>query len=126
MARKRNNDRTVYVVAWDDAGIVKIGFTNDLRRRRRMFLGARLVLALTFPTAMIAYDFESQANHAAFAAWPRAFASSDEARSYISDRARGFLECYRTTVGEVLELIASQCVVTMPDRIVTPHCEVSL
>ena len=120
---RRHNDRTLYVVTWDEAGIIKIGFTDHLRRRQKAFLGARLVLALTFPTSLIGYDFEIAANRAAFAAWPRAFAKREDAYPYIDDIAHGFLECYRATPADALELIASQCHVTIPGHIVTTHCD---
>lgn len=125
MARRRHNDRTLYVVSWDEAGIVKIGFTDHLRRRQKMFLGARLVLALTFPDSLVGYSFEIAANKAAFARWPRAFAAREDAYPYIGDIADGFFECYRTTPEEALEFIASRCTVTMPDRIVTTHCDIT-
>jgi hypothetical protein len=123
MARRRHNDRTLYVVTWEAAGIVKIGFTDHLRRRRKAFPGAQVILALTFPTSIEGYDFEIQANRAAFCAWPRAFASRREAALFLPPDGRGYFECYRTTPAEALELIASQCQVTVSRHNVTPHCD---
>jgi hypothetical protein len=121
MARRRNNDRTFYLVTWDAEGIIKLGFTDHLRRRRKAFPGARLVLALTFPDSLTGYDFEIAANRAAFGTWPRAFASREEAAPYLPPSGRGYLECYRTTPGEALELIASQCHITVSRHNVTPY-----
>ena len=113
MARRRHNDRTLYIVTWEAAEIVKIGFTDHLRRRRKAFPGGQIALALTFPTSLEGYDFEIQANRAAFRTWPRAFASRKDAATFLPPFGSGYLECYRATTAEVLELIASQCSVTV-------------
>lgn len=113
MARQRHKDRIVYVVAWEPAGIVKIGYTDCLRRRQRAFIGAQLILTLEFPDLFTGYDFEVETHHLAFQTWPRAFASKEEALPYIGQGGAGFLECYRANPAEALELVASQCL-TMP------------
>jgi len=124
MARIRHNDRIVYVVSWDEAGIIKIGFTDHLRRRLRAFPAARLVLALTFPTSLAAYEFEVTAHRAALPAWPKAFSCRVEAGPYIKGIV-GFRECYRATPAEALDLIGSHCDVTMPRHNASTHCDAS-
>jgi hypothetical protein len=121
MARRRHNDRTLYVATWEPAGIVKVGFTDHLRRRRKALAGAEVILALTFPDSITGYDFEIQANQAAFRAWPRAFTARTEAIPFLPPFGRGYLECYRTTPAAALELIASQCHVTISRHDVTPY-----
>lgn len=37
MARIRHSDRILYVVSWDESGIIKIGFADHLSRRLRAF-----------------------------------------------------------------------------------------
>jgi hypothetical protein len=123
MARRRHDDRTLYAVTWEAEGIVKLGFTDNLHRRRKAFPAARLILALTFPDSITGYDFEIRANRVAFRTWPRAFASRGSAASFLPPVGRGYLECYRTTPGEALELIASLCHVTVSRHDVTPHCD---
>lgn len=113
MARRRHNDRTLYVVTWEAEGIVKIGFTDHLRRRLKAFRGGRPILALTFPDSLAGCDFEIEANQAAFRAWPRAFASRKDAIPFLSPLGGGYLECYRATPVQALELIASRCHVTV-------------
>ena len=113
MARRRHNDRTLYVVAWETAGIIKIGFTDHLRRRLKAFRGGHAILALTFPDSLAGCDFEIEANQAAFRAWPRAFASRKDAIPFLSPLGGGYLECYRATPAQALELIASRCHVTV-------------
>ena len=122
MGRIRHDDRTLYVVSWDEAGIIKIGYADHLSRRLRAFPDGRLVLALTFPTSLAAYEAEISAHRAAFTMWPRAFGSRTEALPYIVGFA-GFRECYRATPGEALDLIASQCGVTITRHSATSHCD---
>ena len=126
MTRRRHEDRTLYVVTWEAAGIIKIGFTDHLHRRRKAMPGADLILALTFPTSLTGYDFEIQANRAAFNAWPRAFTARTDAIAFLPPFGRGYLECYRTTVPAVLDLIASHCDVTNPHHNVTPYRDAAL
>lgn len=109
MARRRHNDRTLYVATWEAAGIVKIGFTDHLQRRTKALAGAIVILTLTFPDSLTGYDFEIAANQAAFRTWPRAFASRTEAIPFLPPFGRGYTECYRTTAAQALELVASQC-----------------
>jgi hypothetical protein len=123
MARRRHNDRTLYVVTWDTAGIIKIGFTDHLHRRRKAMPAARLVLALTFPDSITGYDFEIRANRAAFNTWPRAFASRTLAIPYLPLAGGGYLECYRASPAEALDLIASQCHVTAGRHDASSHCD---
>lgn len=112
MARILHKDQTLYLVSWDEPGIIKIGFADDLRRRLKEFPRSRLVLALTFPTLTAGLDFEIGVHRIAWQTWPWAFTSRADARSYITGGI-GFRECYRTTPAEALNLIASQCTVTM-------------
>jgi hypothetical protein len=121
MARRRHNDRTLYVVTWEAAGIVKIGFTDNLRRRRKAMPDADLILALTFPTSLLGYDFEIAANRAAFSRWPRAFSVRTEAIAFLPPFGRGYMECYQTSPADALELVASQCHVTIDRHGVTPY-----
>lgn len=113
MARRRHNDRTLYVVTWKTAGIIKIGFTDHLRRRLKTLAEATVVLALTFPDSLAGCDFEIEANRAAFHAWSRAFTSRKESFPFLGPFGGGYLECYRATPGQALDLIASQCYVTV-------------
>ena len=122
MARIRHSDRILYVVSWDEAGIIKIGFADHLSRRLRAFPAARLVLALTFPTSLAAYEAEVGAHRAALTTWPKAFGSRIESLPYIVGTG-GFRECYRATPSEVLDLIASQCSVTIGRHNATSHCD---
>lgn len=125
MARRRHNDRILYVAHWEDAGIVKIGFTDHLQRRVKALADATVLLTLTFPDSLTGYDFEITANRAAFGKWPRAFASRTEAITFLPPFGRGYTECYRATPAEALELVASQCqsqpTVTVSRHNVTPH-----
>jgi hypothetical protein len=121
MARRRHEDRTLYVATWDAEGIVKIGFTDHLQRRRKALAGAEVILTLTFPDSLAGYDFEIAANAAAFRAWPRAFSGRAEAITYLPPFGRGYTECYRATPAEALELVASQCNVTVSRHDVTPY-----
>lgn len=120
MARTLHKDQTLYLVSWDEPGIIKIGFADDLRRRLKEFPGSRLVLALTFPTLTAGLHFEIGVHRIAWETWPWAFTSRTDARPYISGGI-GFRECYRTTPAEALSLIASQCAITMPES----HCDVT-
>lgn len=122
MARIRHSDRILYVVSWDEAGIIKIGFADHLSRRLRAFPGGRLVLALTFPTSLAGYEFEIAAHRIAWTVWPKAFASRTEAAPYVNG-AVGFRECYRTTPDKALDLIASQCGVTISRHSASSHCD---
>jgi hypothetical protein len=119
MARRRHNDRTLYLVNWREAGVVKIGFTDHLHRRRKAMPAGELILALTFPDSLVGYDFEIAANQAAFRAWPRAFDRRADAIAFLPPFGRGYLECYQTTPADALELIASQCHVTFNRHDVT-------
>ena len=110
MARIRHSDRILYVISWDEAGIIKIGFADHLTRRLRAFPAGRLVLALPFPTSLAGFEFEIAAHRAAFKTWPKAFASRAEADSYII--GGGFRECYRATAADALDFIASRCSIT--------------
>ena len=121
MTRRRHEDRTLYVVTWEAAGIVKIGFTDHLHRRRKALAGAELILTLTFPDSLSGYDFEIRANAAAFRAWPRAFGGRTEAIPFLPPFGRGYTECYRATATQALELVASQCNVTVHRHDVTPY-----
>ena len=121
MTRRRHNDRTLYVVTWEAEGIVKIGFTDHLHRRRKALAGAEVILTLTFPTSLAGYDFEIAANAAAFRAWPRAFSGRTDAIAFLPPFGRGYTECYRATPAEALELVASQCNVTVSRHDVTPY-----
>ena len=112
MARILHKDQTLYLVSWDEPGIIKIGFADDLRRRLKEFPRGRLVLALTFPTLASGLDFEIGVHRIAWETWPWAFVSRADARPYIAGGI-GFRECYRATPGEALDLIASRCTVTM-------------
>lgn len=123
MARRRHNDRALYVVSWDEAGFIKIGFSDHLTRRLRAFPGARLILTLTFPTSLAAYEFEVAAHRVAFPAWPQAFASRKEAEAYFD--GVGFRECYRVSPAEALDLIASQCDITMRRHNASSQCDVT-
>ena len=121
MTRRRHEDRTLYVVTWEAEGIVKIGFTDHLHRRRKALAGAEVILTLTFPTSLAGYDFEIAANAAAFRAWPRAFTGRTDAIAFLPPFGRGYTECYRATPAEALELVASQCNVTVSRHDVTPY-----
>lgn len=121
MARRRHEDRTLYVVTWKAAGIIKIGFTDHLHRRLKALAGAEVILTLTFPDSLAGYDFEIAANAAAFQVWPRAFSRRAEAIAFLPPFGRGYTECYRTTAAEALELVASQCDVTVSRHDVTPY-----
>jgi hypothetical protein len=122
MARIRHSDRILYVISWDEAGIIKIGFADHLSRRLRAFRGGRLILALAFPTSLAAYEAEVTAHRAALTAWPKAFGSHAEALPYLIGVA-GWRECYRATPDEALNLIASQCGVTIGRHNATSHCD---
>lgn len=126
MARRRHNDRTLYVVTWKAAGIVKIGFTDHLVRRFKALPGAEVLLTLTFPDSITGYDFEIAANRAAFNSWPRAFRARTDAIPFLPPFGRGYTECYRTTPGEALELIASLCTITNDRHNVTPYRDATL
>lgn len=121
MARRRHEDRTLYVAAWEQAGIVKIGFTDHLHRRRKALAGAEVILTLTFPDSLAGYDFEIAANATAFRTWPRAFASRTQAIPFLPPFGRGYTECYLATPAEALDLVASQCNVTVYRHDVTPY-----
>lgn len=125
MALRRHNDRTLYVVGWEPTGIIKIGFTDNLRRRLKALAGATPILTLTFPDSITGYDFEIQANRAAFGTFPRAFRRREDAIPFLPPFGRGYLECYRTTPAEALELIASLCHVTIDRHNVTPYRDVT-
>ena len=116
---RKRGDTVLYLVSWDDDGIVKVGISN--RRRWRSFPNARLVLALPFAGAIACYDLEAAFHHQR--PWPRAFASGAAAMPYLGGRGHGYLECYRTTADDALDRIASQCAsrcgVTVPHHITT-------
>lgn len=124
MARIRHSDRILYVVSWDEAGIVKIGFADHLSRRLRSFPGARLILALTFPTSLAGFEFEIAAHRSAWTTWPSAFGSRAEALPYIKG-AIGFRECYCATPAQALNLIASHCAVTISRHSATSQCDIT-
>jgi hypothetical protein len=120
MARILHKDQILYLVSWDGPGIIKIGFADDLRRRLKEFPGARLVLALAFPTLTAGLDFETGVHRIARETWPWAFTSRADARPRIA-RGVGFRECYLAPPAEALDLIASQCAVTMQES----QCDVT-
>lgn len=120
MGRILHKDQTLYLVSWDEPGIIKIGFADDLRRRLKEFRRSRLILALAFPTLTAGLDFEIGVHRIAWNTWPWAFASRADARPYITGGI-GFRECYRAAPVEALDLIASQCEVTMQ----ASHCDVT-
>ena len=120
MARALHKDQILYLVSWDGPGIIKIGFADDLRRRLKEFPGARLVLALAFPTLTAGLDFETGVHRIARETWPWAFTSRADARPRIA-RGIGFRECYLAAPAEALNLIASQCAVTMRES----QCDVT-
>lgn len=131
-------ETVLYLVSWDDAGIVKFGSTD--RRRWRSFRNdAQLVLALSFCCAPDCYTLEGDLHYLAGRAWPSAFNDWLEAEPYLGRGGGGWRECYRTTPDEVLDLIAfgchdglsrhdkpSQCGVTMRRHTVTSHPRVTL
>lgn len=125
---KRRYEPVVYVVTWDNAEVVKIGYSAY--RRWQPFPGMRLVLALPFRDGIDALALESEAHQIAYRSWPRAFTTAIDATPYLGRDGGGYLECYRTAPGNALDLMASlcasRCTVTMPRRIVTPQCGVAL
>jgi hypothetical protein len=101
----------LYLTAWDDDQIIKIGCSDS--RRWLSFPGARLVLALPFQDSASCYGLERDLHRDASRIWDRAFDSGADARHYLGKRGSGYLECYRATVGEALHFIASQYDVTV-------------
>jgi hypothetical protein len=123
---KPHSDHVLYAVSWDDDGIVKIGFTDNLARRRKAFPAGRLILSLAFPDFDSGMDFEIAIHQDAFRTWPRAFAAKADAIPYLGDHGQGFMECYRTTPTGAFDLIASRCAVTVNRHDATSHCDVTL
>jgi hypothetical protein len=124
--RRRHNDRTLYLAAWETAGIVKIGFTDHLTRRLRSFTGATIPLTLTFPDSITGYDFEIVTHQEAYRRWPRAFTDRIQAIPFLGGNGFGYLECYRATATEALDLIASQYSVTIRRHDKTSQCDVTI
>ena len=77
MGRKRH-DLAVYVVSWDDQGIVKIGTTNCQRWRTFMLRGARLIVVWTTKDA---YELEGNVHRALASQWKPAFSDRGGGRA---------------------------------------------
>lgn len=103
----------VYVVSWDDAGIVKIGYSTRQRWRRFTLRGARL-LAL-FPDDEGRGMGESAFHAAALQVAPPAFRLGPEATPYLGDPG-GYLECYRLPAGMTADDFLVRCLSMMPEQ----------
>lgn len=93
---------TIYLVSWDEQGVVKIGTTFRQRWRKFTLRGARLVATWPLPTA---YEFELAAQMEAGRRWQRAFTTRDAAIPFLGADGAGWRECYRTTPDEALAMI---------------------
>jgi hypothetical protein len=115
----RKREPVLYLTSWDKDKIIKIGFSS--RRRWRSFKGARVVLTIPFQAACPGYDFELDCHLLAFLIWPQAFATREDAIPFLGGKGAGYLECYRVTADEGLELLASQCAVTVERHSAASH-----
>lgn len=85
---------TVYTVAWDDDGILKVGFSSHRRWRAFEKLGGRVVRLEECATAVEGYYYEAGL-HACFAdLFPRAFRNRAAAVPYLGGDGAGWAECY--------------------------------
>lgn len=87
----------VYVVAWDQAEIVKVGYTAGTRRWKMFRRDARLIGIEAFgaSSAALRREHELHADLASFC--PRAFTGRTEAIPFLGGRGAGWTECFRIT-----------------------------
>ena len=101
MGRKRH-DLAVYVVSWDDHGIVKIGTTNCQRWRTFMLRGARLIAVWT---AKDAYELEGDVHRTMASRWKPAFADRAAAVPFLGSHGSGWCECYLMSADEAVDVL---------------------
>jgi hypothetical protein len=107
---------TCYLVSWDDAQIVKAGYTCHRRWRKFTLRGARLLGLATFPNFRDAFALETDLFDLMIQQLPHAFAGIADARPYLGNDGGGHRECFNyAAVGASL---LADC-----ERIATASCE---
>lgn len=97
----------LYVVRWPAVGVVKIGYTDHLRRRTARYICRRGGVLLSsrryddYADAFVAED----AAAAVMSAWPKAFADRHEGEPYLGGRGSGWTECYLVPDEELDECV---------------------
>lgn len=89
--------RTIYCVRWRDAGIVKVGYSDESRWRIFEPRGAEVVALWQFDTCVEALDHEARCHEILECIGTPAFSSRDDAIAsrLLSSRGCGYTECFR-------------------------------
>lgn len=96
---------SVYVVAWHDDGIVKVGFTSGKRWARFVSRGAVLVSLTGYPSADDAFAAELALEARLASIGRPAFSSRDESLSHLPGGC-GWSECFRVdSMPEALQIL---------------------
>ena len=98
---------TVYVVAWPEFGVIKVGFSSVQSTKRFIFSGANVVELFEFESTTDAYHVESWLHDDAHSTLTKAFDRAGElARNLLGSNGSGWRECYRATADDAASLIA--------------------
>lgn len=84
-----------YLVAWDEAHIMKAGYSHCQRWRPFVLRGARLVHVEFFPRHTFAFDLEIALDSYLRKSGPLAFISAKHAVPYLGHDGGGWMECRR-------------------------------
>jgi hypothetical protein len=99
----KEHETAVYLVSWDDRGMVKVGVTKCQRWRAFTLRGARLVDSWTVKDP---YDLEQDVRAALANLWTPAFRDAASAVPFLGRRGAGWRECFIVPVQEAAELVA--------------------
>lgn len=94
--RGRDKRSCIYVVTWDEANLVKVGYSSDFRRRTGGYgtRGGALRAVHFFDDDIEAFDAERIAIRGLTGSAPYAFKSAEDARPYLGGKGSGYSECF--------------------------------
>lgn len=96
----RDKRDSMYVVAWADRGMVKVGFSSDWRRRTGSYAthGGAVLAVVFFNNCDDAFQAELDAKDV-LSSYQRSFQSRFESTPFLGSSGSGWTECFDVPVG---------------------------
>lgn len=104
MGGYRKHETALYLVSWDERGMVKVGVTKCQRWRAFTLRGARLVNSWTVKDP---YGIENDVRAVLANSWAPAFRDAASAAPFLGRSGAGWRECFMVPVQEAAALVAT-------------------